>query len=110
MDTVKNLIEAAKAVQPHLAKFAGEGLDHLEKALSGASVWMSEHHSLHAMVWTPRAEGMGPAERQEAVWEHMRSLPGSVAKDVGRISVLTPDEYEELHFFTQPPFCDPELA
>jgi len=120
MNTIRNLIDAAKVIQPHLAKFAEEGLVHPRTTkhrgaawplvLSGARVWMSKHSSLHAVVWTPRAESMGPAERQNAVWRHMESLPRSVAQDVGQISVLTPEEYEELHFFTRPPFCDPELA
>lgn len=110
MNTIRNLINAAKVIQPHLAKFAGEGFDCPGEALSGARVWMSEHSSLHAVVWTPRAESMDAAERQDAVWRHMESLPRSVAQDVGQISVLTPEEYEELHFFTRPPFCDPEMA
>lgn len=110
MNTVRNLIDAAKEIQPHLVKFAGEGIDRPREASFGARVWISEHHSLHAMVWTPSAEGMGPAERQDMVWKHMRSLPRSVFRDLGKISMLTPEEYEELYFFTRPPFCDPELA
>lgn len=86
------LIKAAKIIQSRLEKFADrEG---------GARVWLSEYNTLYAMIWTHRAEGLNPTERQNLV------KPFFNHSQLFTIKVLTPDEYEEKYFFTKPPFCE----
>lgn len=94
------LIEAAKAIYPHLSAFVG--------CNGGVRIWQSAHsYSLRVLVWTSRATGWNLAQRQTKVTDYLYLLPKEVATTVTRVTVMTPREYEEEYFFTKPPFCEP---
>lgn len=102
---VKELIKAAKIIQPHLENYAGEG--------GGARIFLSEHQFLHALIWTHRADNISIRGRHDAIHSRLDGLCRHYGVDlfdhvqkISQFIVLTPDEYEEQYFFTKPPFCE----
>lgn len=96
---MKDIIKAAKIIQQHLEKFAGDG--------GGVRVWLSEYGSLHVMIWTHKVDNMNFIhEAQEVAWCQIRPLSQQIKGFIRKVTVLTPSEYEEKYFFTKPPFCE----
>ena len=101
MKTLKELFEAAKTIQSHLEKFAGE--------YGGARVWREDQSDLLSVcIWSDKFKDLSQTEKVTTIVDQIYLLPEEIISTISfsHIYKMTPAEYKMRRFLeTPPPFC-----